>query len=225
METASASERILAAALAEFADRGFEGTSTTEIARRAGVTQPLVHYHFTSKDELWKAAVARAFSRLRGVFEGTEEEPADPLERMKAVLRRYVRFSAAHPEMARLMAREGARGGPRLRWLVQHHVRPLQERVQGLLAAAVEAGWAKPLPITSLALIFLPAAAYPFSVPALVAEAQDLDVQDPATIERHAETLIEILFHGLLVSPRTGAAGSARRTRPPTRKAPAPPRG
>ena len=45
-------ERILQVALEEFAANGFEGTSMAHIARRAGVTQPLVHYHFASKDAL-----------------------------------------------------------------------------------------------------------------------------------------------------------------------------
>src|SRR5512134_3728154 len=53
----SGRERILHVALEEFAANGFEGTSMAHIARRAGVTQPLVHYHFESKDALWRAAV------------------------------------------------------------------------------------------------------------------------------------------------------------------------
>jgi len=85
--------RILTAALAEFADRGFDGASATEIARRAGVAQLLVHYHFTSKADLWKAVVTRAFAELDTVFEGMDTPALDPIERIKEVLRRYVRFS------------------------------------------------------------------------------------------------------------------------------------
>ena len=49
--------RIVAAALREFADRGFEGTSTREISAVAGVNQGLITYHFASKESLWKEAV------------------------------------------------------------------------------------------------------------------------------------------------------------------------
>ncbi|MGB3622115.1 MAG: helix-turn-helix domain-containing protein, partial [Ketobacter sp.] len=45
-----ARERILAAAEALFAIRGFEGVSTTQIAKVAGITQPLIHYHFKNKE-------------------------------------------------------------------------------------------------------------------------------------------------------------------------------
>ena len=58
-------ERILRAALEEFAIRGFDGTTTAAIARQAGVTQPLVHYHFTTKVALWQARGPRRRSRRR----------------------------------------------------------------------------------------------------------------------------------------------------------------
>src|SRR3954447_6507783 len=61
---AATRERILAVALDLFADLSFEGATTREIATRAGVSQPSVNYHFTSKDELWRAAVAGLFSKL-----------------------------------------------------------------------------------------------------------------------------------------------------------------
>lgn len=208
MAAASASERILEAALAEFADRGFDGASTTEIARRARVTQPLVHYHFASKEALWKAAVTRAFAELDGVLDGLAPDAGSPAERMQEMIRRYVRFAAAHPEMGRLMAREGARPGPRLRWLVRQHVRPLHDRVEALLKQAVRAGAARPLPIPLVALIVLPAATYPFMVPALVREVHGLDVADAETVDRHAETLAEVLLHGLAAdAPGSGARG------------------
>ena len=54
-------DRILAAAADLFAERSFDGATTREIAARAGVTQPLLNYHFRSKDELWRAAVDSLF--------------------------------------------------------------------------------------------------------------------------------------------------------------------
>ena len=55
---------ILNAALKCFAESGFEGTSIADIARAAGVGHPLVHYHFGSKDALWREAVVHAFKDL-----------------------------------------------------------------------------------------------------------------------------------------------------------------
>src|SRR5690348_14052005 len=57
-------DRIVAAATDLFAERSFDGATTREIAARAGVTQPLLNYHFRSKDELWRAAVDSLFDLL-----------------------------------------------------------------------------------------------------------------------------------------------------------------
>ena len=57
-------DRIVAAAVDLFAERSFDGATTREIAARAGVTQPLLNYHYRSKDELWRAAVDSLFESL-----------------------------------------------------------------------------------------------------------------------------------------------------------------
>ena len=57
-------DRILAAAVDLFAERSFDGATTREIAARAGVTQPLLNYHYRSKEELWRAAVDSIFESL-----------------------------------------------------------------------------------------------------------------------------------------------------------------
>ena len=57
-------DRIVAAAIDLFSERSYDGASTRDIAARAEVTQPLVNYHFRTKEELWRAAVDSLFSRL-----------------------------------------------------------------------------------------------------------------------------------------------------------------
>jgi len=60
----SAAERrddVLDAALLEFADHGYEGASTEDIARRAGISQPYLFRLFGTKKELFKATIARCF--------------------------------------------------------------------------------------------------------------------------------------------------------------------
>src|SRR5262245_36084658 len=61
-------ERIVAAALEAFAERGFDGARTRDIAARAGVNQGLITYHFASKDALWKAAADHIFALLGQEF-------------------------------------------------------------------------------------------------------------------------------------------------------------
>jgi AcrR family transcriptional regulator len=128
-EDPGARERILAAALVAFSELGFEGASTREIARRAGVNLGLIQYYFETKERLWQEAVAQAFGALQAGLSGALREagPFDDRERLRRVIRRYVRFVALHPEFVRLMHDEGKRDGPRMQWIVDHHVRPVFE--------------------------------------------------------------------------------------------------
>ena len=122
-------ERILEAAAEAFAERGFRGASTREIAARAGTNQGLITYHFKTKDTLWRAAAARIFEQLRsrlgpGLAAIAEGPPED---RAREAVREFVRFAAAHPELFRLMVEEGKVDSERMEWLVDTHLRPLFE--------------------------------------------------------------------------------------------------
>jgi AcrR family transcriptional regulator len=66
-------EEVLDAALVEFALRGLEGTSTEDIARRAGISQPYLFRLFGTKKELFKAAVARCMRETLEVFQRAAE--------------------------------------------------------------------------------------------------------------------------------------------------------
>jgi AcrR family transcriptional regulator len=66
-------EEILAAALEEFAEHGYQGASTEGIAARAGISQPYVFRLFGTKKELFKAAVNRCFRETLEMFQRAAE--------------------------------------------------------------------------------------------------------------------------------------------------------
>lgn len=203
-------DRILSAALEEFAARGFDGTTTSEVARRAGVTQPLVHYHFSTKDQLWRDALAPVLDELVATFGGAERELADvdPIGRLKVVVRRFVRFSAAHPEFGRILSYEGAVGGPRLEWILAQDASRTLAAFGELLAQGIDEGWAKPLPLAHVGTCLAAASAYAFIAHETMRLAYGIDVSDPAVVDTHADTVVELFFHGLVVAPPPGGPGS-----------------
>jgi AcrR family transcriptional regulator len=72
----SAAERkddVLNAAMIEFAERGLEGTSTEDIARRAGISQPYLFRLFGTKKELFIATVSRCFRETLEMFQRAAE--------------------------------------------------------------------------------------------------------------------------------------------------------
>jgi len=122
-------ERMLDVALEAFSELGYDGASTRGIATRAGVNQGMIPYYFGSKEALWREAVDRAFAELRGELDPlvAAEAGGDERERAEQMIRSLVRFVARRPAFVRLMSDEGKRDGPRMRWIVDHHVRPLFE--------------------------------------------------------------------------------------------------
>src|SRR5436309_15351533 len=66
-------EEILDAAMEIFAEAGFEGASTEEIARRAGISQPYVFRLFGTKKELFIAVVSRCFRQTLEIFQRAAE--------------------------------------------------------------------------------------------------------------------------------------------------------
>lgn len=142
-------ERILDAAQLAFAENGFDGATTRQIASRANVPLGLLRYYFGDKLKLWQAAVDEAFGEVRNgldvAFSPPEGEPgsdrsADPVALIRAGIRAHVRYVAEHPEFVRLMHEEGKRRGPRMRWLVDRHVKPLFERLIPVIAHLQDIG-------------------------------------------------------------------------------------
>jgi TetR/AcrR family transcriptional regulator len=76
-------ELILAAATRVFGDFGYVGTTTDQVAKAAGVSQPYVVRMFGTKEGLFLEVLERALARLLGVFRSAlAEGGADPAERL-----------------------------------------------------------------------------------------------------------------------------------------------
>jgi AcrR family transcriptional regulator len=89
-------ETILEAALVEFADRGLHGTSTDDIARRAGISQPYLFRLFGTKKELFLAACRRCFEQTHGLMAEAAEGKSGE-EALAAMGRAYVEMLEADP--------------------------------------------------------------------------------------------------------------------------------
>ena len=80
---------VLDAAMVEFAERGYVGTSTEDIARRAGISQPYLFRLFGTKKELYLASVTRCFRETLELFQRAAEGLRGE-EALKAIGNAYV---------------------------------------------------------------------------------------------------------------------------------------
>jgi TetR/AcrR family transcriptional regulator len=188
-----AKDRIVAAAVEAFAEKGFEAASTRDIAQRAGTDQGLVTYHFPSKDLLWRAAADQLFGVLGNRLGDRVASlaQADPRERIRGAIREYVRWVAEHPEFFRFLVDEGNLSNARTRWLVDTHIKPRFEFMK-------EAGLARAAGIDEAAIphaffALSGAAGLIFAVASNCRRLTGLDPRKREAIEAHADFVADLL--------------------------------
>jgi AcrR family transcriptional regulator len=134
---------ILDAAIAEFAQRGFEGASIRAIADRLDLQHPLITYHYRSKDILWRAAAEHAFAQIRAEWDisAPERSELSPLQLLRQEYTTLFRYTVAFPEFHRFMRQETLTNNPRLKWVAEAILAPLLERLLPQIIAAQKQGF------------------------------------------------------------------------------------
>ncbi len=105
--------KILKAAETVFGRRGFDGATTAEIAREAGVAKATLHYYFKTKEDLHRGVL----DRLHFIWESALNEitpEAAPAEAIGRYIAAKMRATQEHPELTRLWALEVLSGGGRV---------------------------------------------------------------------------------------------------------------
>ena len=139
---------ILAAAEAVFAEFGFKGATTSEIARRANVPKANLHYYFSTKEALYRVVLERVLTKWLQAA-----DPLDENEEPAAALARYIGtkmdLSRTMPLSSQIWASEIMRGAPVIqdflestldewvkaheiviqRWISEGKIRPVDARV------------------------------------------------------------------------------------------------
>jgi len=139
-------QKLLDAAIEAFSENGFKGTSTRDIAERAGVHHPLITYHFKNKDMLWRAAADRVFRDFRRSLAASLEDHKNecPKERMASLIRAYVRYAKSQPALHKVMVQEASYPNERLDWLIETHLQPFFDTTFEMLEQLQAIGIAAP---------------------------------------------------------------------------------
>jgi AcrR family transcriptional regulator len=107
-------DRLLRAAAAEFAERGYAGVSSESISRRAGMSKATFYEHFSNKEECILALFELATRVVQeAMATAAREAPTrDARERMKAGTRAFLTSLSEHPEFAQTLLVEIIGAGP-----------------------------------------------------------------------------------------------------------------
>lgn len=189
---------IFDAALVEFAEQGFDGASVRSLCRRLEVSHNLIHERYGTKDDLWRLAVDHGFSTLAGaLIEAAAERPADPYERLRAILIRYVEVTAERPELIRIINYEAIHPGERLDHLFVNYLEPAHRVADAALRLLEAAGRAHRIPAATLHFLIGHGAGGLASLPALAGRFAP-DDPDPVT---QATDAVDLVLRGILTAP------------------------
>ena len=198
-KSAATRQKLVEAGIRLFSEQGFEATSTRQVQEAADVQRNLITYHFGGKDDFWKACMVELFRRISEIMAPAiaQSKDIEQAERIRFLVRRYVRASAAHPEIARVMFDEGRANNWRLDWLVENYVRPFFDTMSELYAVS---GLTKSSTLSAIQLHYLLVSSA--SVYAMAPEYQKLSGKDPfdeTLVDEHANVMADLLTTKLLI--------------------------
>jgi len=132
---------LLETALRVFAAGSYRGVTTAEIAREAGVTEPILYRHFSCKRDLYLACLDEAWQQIRVVWERiVDSQP--PAEWFQLMARSLLECRQADVPLASLWIQTLAEAGEdaEIRAHLRRHLRSVHDFLAGTIGRAQSAG-------------------------------------------------------------------------------------
>jgi len=196
-------EEILSAAEAVFAEKGFDGARIKSSARRVGVTHAVVHYHFHTKRDLYRAVVDRMVAELVELATGIAPEPLAPMPKLERFFYGFFDFAVRHPHFARLANLETGHGDHAyFLALVHEHLAPQYNKARGFVMAGVQAGLFRPVdPEILLTAIYGMIVSYLSDNAFIEAMVGEEGLLEGAMLDRRRDELMKMILRIVLVDP------------------------
>jgi AcrR family transcriptional regulator len=133
--------RILAAAIAEFASRGFKGASMDAIAARTNTTRALINYYFLGKERLYLAVLERVYAEIREAERPLELDHLPPADAIRRIVEFTYNYYVEHEDFVRLVVAENQARGRHMKR--SPALRTINRPIVDLLGAVIARGQAE----------------------------------------------------------------------------------
>ena len=189
---------ILQAALRAFAEHGYEKMSLRALNAKMGLSRGTINQRFSSKEQLWYAAVDQGFRRLIADINAELEQraPHDDMSLLRSTFRAFLVASWRQPEMTRLMNQEGLHSTARLDHVVSEFILPALSTPMAAIGRLADAGQVRRLPTRVLLFLLAHGAAAPFTLRALSERFDSVD--GPLEPDRYIEVATDVIMAALL---------------------------
>jgi len=133
-------QALIDAAIRLFAQNGFDATSTASIGLSAGVTEPLIHYHFKNKDGLFSHILDTIFTEYFSRFDALPKETDTEFEKIENLIRFHFKFADDCPDETYLVMRARPTKLQDAAHTCAQYVKEQKERLNVYMANCLEAG-------------------------------------------------------------------------------------
>lgn len=142
MAAADRRQHLIETAIGLFTEGSYHGTTTAEIARVAGVSEPILYRHFASKRHLYLAALEHVWAKTREGWERLLDESSDACAAIEAIGKGHVSVRSPKLQLAELwvQALSEASEDPQLKRHLRRHMREVHDFVAGLIRRGQEQG-------------------------------------------------------------------------------------
>jgi TetR/AcrR family transcriptional regulator len=203
------SAAILAAAIAEFSEKGLGGARIDAIAERAGINKRMLYHYFGDKDALYARALREIYDGIRTAERALKLESMDPVAGIRQLATFTWRYFLAHPEFLSMLATENLNRASFLRrtpWASRVNS-PLVELLGGILRRGEESGVFRPgLDPVEVYVTMTGIGYFHLSNKHTMTVAFARDFDDPALLDRWGEHMADVVLAWL-----TQGAGGADR--------------
>jgi AcrR family transcriptional regulator len=142
MPAAERRQALIDTAIRVFSEGSYRGTTTAEIARAAGISEPILYRHFASKRDLYLAALDHVWGRMRASWESALATTPDVRSAFEAVGRAHVTVRDCKFQMAELwvQALGEAAEDAELRRHLRRQMREVHDYIADLIRRGQEEG-------------------------------------------------------------------------------------
>lgn len=183
-------EEILDEATRLFARLGFADTDTQVLVDNLGVGKGTLYRYFSSKRELFLAAVDRVMRRMRGRIDDCLLGVVDPLEQMSRGIRAYLAFFAENPGYVELLIQERALFKDRTKPTYFEHRENNQKYWHALYRACIAEGRMRDIPVERISDTISNLLYGKMLTNYFIGQSKNVDEQ--------ASDVLDIIFHGIL---------------------------
>jgi len=137
---------VLGCACKVFSRGSYHGTTTAEIARAAGVTEPILYRHFDSKRDLYLACLDETWAELRDLWDDAVAAEPDPANRVRAMAQTFFRSERNRAVISNLWVQALSESGldDNIRRYMRRHMREVHAYVAGVIEQAQKDGGVVP---------------------------------------------------------------------------------